>query len=486
MRWRQLCSAIGLSPDGPDIEVASITADTRRVGPGAVFVAVAGSAADGHDFAGEAASRGAALILGARTDLTELHGLPYVHAERPRQALALAAHALAGDPSRELAVVGVTGTNGKTSTVLLLQAILRAPGLRTAAFGTLGNDLGGAMLPSDLTTPAADTLAGMLAQARDAGCTHAVMEASSHAIDQDRVAGIRFAGAAFTNLTQDHLDYHGSMEAYRAAKLRLFEELPPGAFAVINAEDPAAEHFRRAARHARCIAYGQRAEVRASHIRIAARETVFRLHTPGGEQEVCLRLLGRHAVWNALCAAAAAGGLEVPLPAIAEGLEGLERVPGRFEHVDAGQSFSVIVDYAHTEDALRNVLRAARSLCKKRVLVVFGCGGDRDRGKRPRMGRAAVELADYAIITSDNPRTEDPSRILLDIEQGAQHAGAKKHDDYLVISDRAEAIRAAITLARPGDLVLIAGKGHEDYQILGTTRIHFDDREVARAILEGR
>jgi len=487
MTKAQLCELLGLPPaPGPDFAFAGITEDSRAVRPGALFVAVRGGAHDGHAFAAQAAAAGAVAILGDRAGCAELSGLPYIFHAAPRRAAGIVAHALHSNPSASLTVIGVTGTNGKSSTVCLVQSILERAGFRAAKFGTLGYEIAGETLPAPHTTPFAETLAENFARARDKGMSHVVMEASSHALDQDRVAGIAFDVAAFTNLTQDHLDHHRDMDDYRRAKLKLFQEIEgPGRFVVVNREDPAADVFIAAAR-VPCYTFGKRGDCRAARVRAELRRTTFHLETPWGGAEVAMSLLGEHNVSNALCAIAICGGLGIPVAALAEGVAAVERVPGRFEPVDAGQDFQVVVDYAHTDDALRNVLKAARAICGKRVLVVFGCGGDRDRGKRPKMGRVAAEMADFVILTSDNPRTEDPVRILLDVEAGVQSANRQKGDGYLVIEDRAEAIARALAMARPGDLVLIAGKGHEDYQIIGTTRRHFDDREIARKLLEDR
>ena len=467
-----------------DADIGIVTEDSRCVVPGALFVAVPGEHADGHDYVAQAVEKGAVAVMGARPGVSQVYGVPYLCAPNPRKALGLLAHSLAGDPSREMTVIGITGTNGKSSSVILTQRVLQTCGCETAAFGTLGYDAAGALMPAKHTTPFAEDLAAMFRQALDAGRTHVVMEASSHALDQERLAGIAFDVAAFTNLTQDHFDYHKDMDGYREAKLKLFDGIEgEGRFTVINSDDPSADFFARASRTP-CHTYGDGGDCRADNVRTGERRTRFRAVTPWGEADIEMALLGKHNVSNALCAIAICGGLGLPLDRIAEGIESLDSIPGRFEHVDAGQAFRVIVDYAHTEDGLRNVLRAAREICLERIVLVFGCGGDRDKTKRPKMAAAAAELADFAIITSDNPRTEDPLRILLDVESGIQFAGKKKEDDYLVIGDRAEAIAHAIAMAKPGDVVLIAGKGHEDYQILGTKRIHFDDREVARDILE--
>lgn len=468
------------------VDVTAVTEDSRRVVPGAVFVAAEGERVDGHAFAESAVAKGAVAVVGNRANTAELSGVPYLSVTHPRAALGVLAHALHGNPTEAMRVVGITGTNGKSSCVALAHQVLNRVGHPTAALGTLGYVLGDTVLPAPHTTPFGEDLAAMFGQARDAGQTHAVMEASSHALEQDRVAGISFSVAAFTNLTQDHLDYHETMDAYLASKLRLFESLRgDDAFAVVNDDDPHAQAFRDAA-SVPCFGFGVQGDCRAEAIRVQTRTSRFMAVTPWGDADVSLQLLGQHNVSNALCVIAICGGLDVPMDAIAEGIGQVPSVPGRFEHIDAGQEFQVIVDYAHTEDGLRNVLQAARAICDKRLISVFGCGGDRDTGKRPEMGAASAELADYSILTSDNPRTEDPARILLDIEVGVQRQGKRKNDDYLVIEQREEAIQQAIAMASAGDMVVIAGKGHEDYQILGTERIHFDDREVARAVLEGQ
>jgi len=474
-----------------DAAVTAVTEDSRRVAPGAVFVAAPGVRADGHDYVPQAVQAGAIAVIGTRTGITETHGVPYLRVDDARRALGLLAHALAGDPSRAMTVIGITGTNGKSSSTLLVQRILAHAGFRPAAFGTLWYDFGEERIPAPHTTPFGEDLAAMFQRARESSCTHVVMEVSSHALDQERVAGIDFSAAAFTNLTQDHLDYHPDMDSYRKAKLRLFERIEgAGRFTVVNADDPSAAFFK-AASHVPCHTFGcdtrsHVADCRAEDVRHERNRTRFKAVTPWGSHPVEMRLLGNHNVSNALCALTVCCGLGVPLERVAGGIASLLNVPGRFEHIEAGQDFQVIVDYAHTEDGLRNVLTASREICQGRVIVVFGCGGDRDRTKRPKMGAVAARLADFAVITSDNPRTEQPDAIIAEIEPGVRAEGKTREKDYLVIPNRAEAIRAALSLAKPGDLVMIAGKGHEDYQILGTQRIHFDDREVARDILEGR
>jgi UDP-N-acetylmuramoyl-L-alanyl-D-glutamate--2,6-diaminopimelate ligase len=487
----ELCDLLGIPcPGGVAFTASSVTEDSRRVRPGAVFVAAPGAHADGHDFAAQAAAAGAVAIVGGRDGLAELCGLPYLRPADPRTAPGLLAHALAGNPTTRLRVLGVTGTNGKTSTAHLVRAVLDHAGHSCANFGTIGYEIGGTLHNAPHTTPFAEDLAAMFDRAETAGHTHVVMEVSSHALDQERVAGVRFVAAGFTNLTRDHLDYHGDMDSYRDAKLKLFTRIEPSAdmgddphFTVVNAEDPAAPHFVAASR-VPCHRYGAGGDVRAEKVRLDFGGAAFRLATPFGAADVRTRLIGRHNLSNALCAAALCAGLGVPVEAVAAGLGTLASVAGRFEPVDAGQPFYVIVDYAHTDDGLSNVLRAARALCRGRIITLFGCGGDRDKGKRPKMGNVAATLSDFCILTSDNPRTEDPHRILLDVEVGMQRADRRKGDDYLVIESREEAIRTAIALAKPGDLVMIAGKGHENYQIIGTERRHFDDREEAMAALK--
>ncbi len=467
-------------------KIMAVTEDSRRVRPGSLFVAVRGGHSDGHDFAEAAVAAGAAAILGDREGISELCGVPYLYANEVRKAAGYIAHALMGNPTQDMTVIGVTGTNGKSSTIFMVQSILRAAGHPTAKFGTLGYEIAGEVSPALHTTPFGEELAAHFARAKACGQTHVVMEVSSHALEQERVAGIRFTAGAFTNLTQDHLDFHHDMESYRRAKLKLFERITgEDGFTAVNMDDPSAEAFVNAST-VRCLTFGSTGEIKPENIVTSIDGTRFDLVTPWGRREIFIHLVGRHNVWNALCAAAITGGLGVSLEAIAEGLRSLPCVPGRFEPVKAGQDFHVIVDYAHTDDGLRNVLEAARGICGGRLITVFGCGGDRDKTKRPKMGAVAALLSDAIIVTSDNPRTEDPHRILLDIEVGLQREGKRKGGDYQVIENRKEAIETAIRMARGGDLVMIAGKGHEDYQIIGTTRIHFDDRETARAALEAR
>jgi UDP-N-acetylmuramoyl-L-alanyl-D-glutamate--2,6-diaminopimelate ligase len=486
MTLKALGSIVGIEYDvGGDRSFSHITEDSRKVVPGSLFVAVTGENVDGHDYIPQAREQGAVAVLGNRPDQVYVEGLPYLYAEYPRRVLGKTAHALAGDPTQDMTVIGVTGTNGKSSTVCLVQSILEAWGKKAAAFGTLGYWVGGKKTEAPHTTPFAEDLAGMFGCARDKGVTHAVMEVSSHALEQERVAGIQFAAAVFTNLTQDHLDYHGTMEEYAAQKIKLFQQINESGVTIANADDPFAKLFRDASR-ATHLTFGNKGDCRVVKAKHGTHSTHLLLVTPWGPAEITTQLLGAHNIANILGAVTVCGGLGVPVDSIVRGVESLRAIPGRFEDVDAGQEFRVIVDYAHTEDGLRNVLRAAREICTGSIITVFGCGGDRDQTKRSKMGAAALEGSDYCIVTSDNPRSESPERILMDIEQGIQHHGGKRGEDYEIIDDRADAIHAGLARAKQGDLVLVAGKGHEDYQILNSGRIHFDDREAARTWLEAR
>lgn len=470
----------------PEVSFYSIHSDSRCIQSGGLFVALEGEHVDGHEFAAQAQANGAAAILGERAGLEELDGLPYIHVSNARRALALTAHALEDDPTSDMTVIGVTGTNGKSSTVHLIHSILEACGCRAGQFGTLGYRIGDETIDAPHTTPFPEDLVAMFQRVKDGGRAHVVMEVSSHALEQHRVDGIHFTAAVFTNLTQDHLDYHDDMEAYFREKVKLIEAIEgEGRFTVVNADDSYSERVIEASQ-VPCHRFGKAGDCRAEDLRLGAHSTTFRVVSPWGDSPVTMKLLGAHNVSNALAAITTCGALGLPMSGIVEGVESLACVPGRFERIDMGQDFHVIVDYAHTEDGLRNVLEAAREICRGRVIVVFGCGGDRDKGKRPKMAAAAAELADFVIVTSDNPRSESPERIVLDVEVGLQKSGKMRGEGYVVFLDRAEAIQHAIEEAHPGDLVMIAGKGHEDYQILGSRRIHFDDREVARELLKAK
>jgi UDP-N-acetylmuramoyl-L-alanyl-D-glutamate--2,6-diaminopimelate ligase len=466
----------------PTRTVAGVTADSREVDADWAFVAIAGQQLDGHNFVPQALQQGAAAIILERA---VPHLIPpkvcVVRVGDGRRAIAQMAAAWHGYPSHELQLVGVTGTNGKTTSTYLLEAMWRAHGYMPGVIGTVTYRYAGHEQAADQTTPAAEALQRLLRQMVQAQVRHCAMEVSSHALSQERVGGCRFAAALFTNLTQDHLDFHESMDAYYLAKARLFTEYQPGV-AIVNRDDAAGQKLLTALRSP-AITYGftPQADVSVDQVTMNDQGIQLRAKVPGSQVHVHSALVGRHNVYNILGALATAYGLGMNLRLAVQGLEQLQAVPGRFERIDAGQPFSVLIDYAHTDDALRNVLIAARGIAQARVIIVFGAGGDRDRRKRPQMGRMAAQYADMAFITSDNPRTEVPIDIMRAIETGYREIG--RATNYLLIEDRAEAIRAALQIAQGGDVVVIAGKGHEPYQMIGHQRLPFDDRQVARQTL---
>jgi UDP-N-acetylmuramoyl-L-alanyl-D-glutamate--2,6-diaminopimelate ligase len=463
--------------------LAGITADSRKVGPGWAFVAVPGAKVDGHTFIAQALAQGATVLVVDRgVDLTSVTSGCCLRVPDTRQALAHLAAAFFGHPSRQLRLIGVTGTNGKTTSTYLLEAVLRAHGLTSGVIGTVTYRYGGHEQPADQTTPPAEDIQRMLREMVDAGVSDCAMEVSSHALAQHRVWGCQFAAALFTNLTQDHLDYHADMSAYFAAKARLFTIYQPGV-AVLNYDDPVREKLLNET-SAPVITYGfsPESDVGVEHLRTDVDGIDLTMRVDRQPVRVHSRLIGRHNVYNILGVLATAKGIGLGIKRTVQGIERLLTVPGRFERVDAGQPFSVLVDYAHTDDALRNVLQAARGITTGRIIVVFGAGGDRDRGKRSRMGRVAAQYADMAVITSDNPRTEAPMAIIRAIEAGFREIG--QASQYRIIEERAGAIHEAIGLARAGDVVVIAGKGHETYQLVSDKRFVFDDRQVAAQALQ--
>jgi UDP-N-acetylmuramoyl-L-alanyl-D-glutamate--2,6-diaminopimelate ligase len=493
MRLRESVSALdpGAAVYGPDVEIRRVVTDSRQAAPGDVFVALPGLRTDGRRHVADAVGRGAAAVV-ADTWL-DAGEATVVATPHPRRLLGRLAARLAGDPSAALALVGVTGTNGKTTTTYLLEAIWRAAGHAPGVVGTIAYRWAGQTRPAPFTTPEAPALHTLLAEMRAAGTTHVAMEVSSHALALERVEGVRFDAAVFTNLTRDHLDFHPTLEDYWAAKARLFlEHLPaggkPAPVAVVNVDDAAGERLAGAVR-TRLVTVGRhpRAVVRPRRVDTDLDGTRGVLELDGRALPFTCRLVGAPHVENVLGAAAAAWALGVPADAIAAGLAALEPPPGRLERIP-GPGFTVVVDYAHSPDALERCLAVLRPLATGRVICVFGCGGDRDRGKRPLMGEAAARLADLVVVTSDNPRTEDPERILADVEVGVRSGGMTALADgaargYLREADRRAAIALAVGAARPGDVVLVAGKGHEDYQIVGTERRHLDDREEVRRAL---
>lgn len=481
---RELLLTAKLAGDG-ETEFHGIEKDSRKVSPGQLFICVPGYTVDGHAYAGEAEKRGAAAIVSER--LLDI-SLPQLIVKDSRLAMAVIADYVYEHPSRSIGLIGVTGTNGKTTTTYLIEQIFNYNNMPTGVIGTIERRFGGVSEAMSGTTPEADALQRYLAGMRDAGAQYCAMEVSSHALEQGRVKGCRFRTAIFTNLSQDHLDYHGTMEKYADAKGLFFSRLGNGYslnaeerfYAVLNSDDPASARFRSIT-SAEVITYGlgMEADVRAVDIDICAGGASFRIICFAGEADISMRLTGKFNVYNALAATTAALIEGIELERIKDALEAIPGVPGRVETIETGRDFSVIVDYAHTPDGLDNVLGAVKELARNRVICVFGCGGDRDRGKRPLMAQVAAKHADKLVVTSDNPRNEDPLAIIADIERGLLEAGVAR-ERYIVESDRRQAIEKAVEMASPGDVVLIAGKGHETYQLIGGATYPFDDRIVAK------
>ena len=468
--------------------ISAIAYDSRRVTPGSVFVALKGLKADANAFVDQAVSRGARAIV-SEAPRPDGRGVPWIRVRDARLALAILADRFFNHPSRRMPVVGVTGTNGKTTTSYLLCAILDAAGLRAGMLGTVAYRIAGEDREASRTTPEAPDVQQLLNEMIEHGSRSAVMEVSSHALSLKRVDGMRFAAGVFTNLTRDHLDFHEDMEAYFAAKRRLFEMLPGGAPGVINLDDPRGAALAAISSRPVTYAITAAADVRPGPIEMTLAGLRFDVTTPKGLVRVASKLVGRPNVYNILAATATAIALDLPLDAIARGIANLSGVPGRFEVVSSEQDeVTVVVDYAHTDDALRNLLETARPLTAQRLVTVFGCGGDRDRSKRPLMGMVAARLSDVVVITSDNPRSEDPKRIIEEIERGIPAGTQASARAPMVVSvvERADAIERAIATAAKGDVVLIAGKGHEKYQQIGDRVLPFDDGEVARAALARR
>ncbi len=466
-----------------DTEITSLVYDSRQAGPGIAFVALRGTHADGHDFIPKAIELGAAAIIAEQAPPDDVT-TPWVHVRHSRIALAQAAAALNGHPAKALTIAGVTGTNGKTTTAFLMHHLFNTAQMRSGLLGTVCYDLGdGQQVPATHTTPESLEIHGLLAAMRDHGCRACAMEVSSHALDQERVFGLPFAAAVFTNLTQDHLDYHGTMEQYFEAKVRLFEmtAASPRSALIINGDDSwgrkLVQRFEHTGRVTR-FGFGVGCEFRAINVRYDLTGTTFELEAKGRSFLVRLPLIGDFNVYNALGALAAAHGVGLNLREAVRNLQNAPQVPGRMERVSESSRFQVFVDYAHTPDGLENALRTARALRPRRLITVFGCGGDRDRTKRAKMAAAAEAGSDICVLTSDNPRTEDPEQILNDAKAGFQ--SPHKH---AIIADRRTAIHTALENAWEGDLVLIAGKGHEDYQDIQGQKLPFDDRKIARQFL---
>ena len=468
----------------PQLIVTDITHDSRQAAAGSLFVAIRGERFDAHDFIPNVMAQGALGVISEQPCPPDFAGA-WLQVAHARRAQAVAADLAQGQPSRQLQLVGLTGTNGKTTCVYLITAMCEAAGKRTAMMTTVEFRVGAARGAAAYTTPEASDTQRFLRRAVAAGCGVAVMEASSQALDLYRCDALHYRVAAFTNLTRDHLDYHKTMEAYWAAKKRLFDG-GLGSFpdvSVINVDDAygaaLASEIKAAGRRVVTYALDKAADITASDVRESLAGMTFTLHTPEGAHAAQTPLVGRPHLYNLLTATGAALALGCAVADILRAMATCGGAPGRFETVPHAGDFTVVVDYAHTDDALANVLRSARAVAKGRIITVFGCGGDRDATKRPVMGRVAGELSDIVIATSDNPRAEDPERILDDVEVGLRATGR----EYERIVDRRAAIHRAIAQANTGDLVLIAGKGHEDYQIIGRAKFHFDDREVAREVL---
>jgi UDP-N-acetylmuramoyl-L-alanyl-D-glutamate--2,6-diaminopimelate ligase len=461
------------------LSATSVTHDSRQVGPESLFVAIRGLATDGNLYVDAARKKGAVAIV---SEEPPQPGGPWIQVGDAREALAVLAAAVLGDPAQHLTLVGVTGTNGKTTTTHLIDAALRAAGHKVGLIGTIQYRVGDRLAEAVRTTPESSDLQELFRDMVAAGCDHAVMEVSSHSLVLKRVHGLGFRVAVFTNLTRDHLDFHGDMDRYFEAKRILFDTLlRTDGHAVINAADDRAGELAAASRGV-VWTFGIEipADLRASDVSLSLGGTRFRAQTPVGELLVESPLLGRFNVENLLAALGASLALGLPADVALRGLSSVTGVPGRLERVAAGQDFTVIVDYAHTDDALKNLLETVRELKPRRVITVFGCGGDRDRSKRPLMGAVASRLSEAVVVTSDNPRSEPPESIIEEIVRGMN--GGRKAERHVVV-DRRDAIAKAFEMAGPGDAVVIAGKGHESYQVLRDRTVPFDDRQVARDLL---
>jgi UDP-N-acetylmuramoyl-L-alanyl-D-glutamate--2,6-diaminopimelate ligase len=472
-----------LAPGLAVSEVTGLAYDSRRVNPGDLFFAFPGAHADGRRFAQDALARGAVAVVAESPAPAEL-AARWIEVHHGRQTLALASRNFFGKPDERLGLTGITGTNGKTTTAYLIDSVLRAAGKTTAMIGTIEYHVAGRVLPAVNTTPESLDLMRLFSELDRAGGTHVTMEVSSHALDLGRVFGMQFHTVVFTNLTRDHLDYHRTMEAYFAAKQSLFAGAggPPPRFAVLNRDDP---HAREIKLHRQTEVFwyglGPAPNLRARHIASGFQGLRFNVQFGKLRFAVESPLLGKINVYNILAACGAGLSYGIAPETVARGIAALQSVPGRFERVDEGQPFVVAVDYAHTDDALRNTIAVARGLNPKRIITLFGCGGDRDRTKRPLMGQAAAEASDFVVLTSDNPRSEDPLAIMNDALVGIRRVDVP----HAIEPDRAAAIRRALKEAREGDIVILAGKGHETYQVLKDRTIPFDDRAVARDVLRG-
>ncbi len=467
-----------------ELEITGITYDSRKVQAGFLFVCISGFKTDGHMFIDQAVDNGAAAIL-TEKEVDIRPDVTLCVTSSSRQALSSISANFYHHPSQSLRVVGVTGTNGKTTTTHLIKAILDEAGYKTSILGTLYGLIGNQATEMAHTTPEAPELEEFLFSSLQAGVQYAIIEVSSHALDLFRVNDVDFNVGVFTNLTQDHLDYHQTMDKYLLSKLKLFKNLPikEKNYTIVNADDGAAKDFIQASGN-RCYTYGinNNADVRAVNIKTTMKGSTFKIKWSDGDFNIEMKLIGLFSIYNALAAICFALNEGVQVDFIKSALDKVQGVAGRFETVDCGQKFNVIVDYAHTPDGLENILSTARNITKKRLICLFGCGGDRDRTKRPLMGEVAARYSDFCVVTSDNPRSEDPQAIIEDIIPGLDK---NPNSRYAIIVDRREAIRHALNLAREGDIVIIAGKGHETYQLIQGKKYDFDDRKIAAEILKG-
>ncbi len=504
MKLRDLLKALGNTAPLPDavqeFEVAGIAHDSRQVVPGSLFVAVRGFNSDGHQFIPQAVKQGARAVVAEIANPAAVPDVPIILVPDTRKALATLAAVFYGYPSRQIKIVGITGTKGKTTTSYLVKSIIEAAGHVTGLIGTIDYRVGNKIYAAPNTTPESTDVQRLLREMADSGAEYCVMEVSSHALALGRTDECVFETAVFTNLQEDHLDFHKDRKSYFQAKLLLFTGLAPDKIAIINDDDDASREIaeRTKAKISTFGLSGQSDIHPEKQIGYGIDGLSFSVQTPKGIIEVASPLVGKHNVYNILAAIGAASALGFDTESISHGIARMRAVPGRMEKVDEGQPFGVVVDYAHTEESLARLLEAVREVATGLVITVFGCGGDRDRTKRPKMGATALKGSDVVIVTSDNPRTEDPIRIIREIEAGMTSAGVRVaaigsagsdrsgKTPYLVNPDRRKAITAAISMAKAGDIVVLAGKGHEDYQIIGEKKIHFDDREVAREEIKKR
>jgi len=478
MKLRELLKDIAVlaCTADPELEIKSVHYDSRKVTPDSLFVAVSGFASDGNQFIPMALDKGAVAVVTAKKPETDV---PYILVESDRMALAMLGCNFYSHPAKKMTMIGVTGTNGKTSTTLLLKQVLeKTIGAKVGLIGTMANMVGDEVIPTERTTPESFELQGLFARMYAAGCSHVVMEVSSHAVTLDRIGGVHFDIAAFTNLTEDHLDFHKTMDAYCDAKAELFRRCGK---AVINTDDSYAPRFLAAAScPVLTTAVTGPGDLRAENVELLSDGIRYDAASKGEKVPVHVPIPGRFTVYNTLTVLGIARQLGIRLQDAAEALETVEGVKGRIEVVPTpGRDYTVLIDYAHTPDGLENVLSSVRDFCRGRVISVFGCGGDRDPIKRPIMGQIGVKLADFAIITSDNPRTEDPMAIIADILRGVK----EEHGEYIVVEDRKTAIRYAMDIAKKDDIIVLAGKGHETYQDIGGVKLHLDEREEVAAHL---